>query len=352
MKQTIAVLILCYLLYVAVCPAAGDGWLEKAEMPTARSNLATAVVDGRIYAIGGEIANFQRLSVVEEYNPRTDSWRKGAEMPTARRSLATGVVGERIYAIGGYSIGNKAVRIVEEYNPLTDTWTKKRDMPTARYGVSACVVNGMIYAIGGAGMADEDLATVEVYDPADDTWTKRTNMPTARFAPTVSVVNDRIYAIGGGILVNGNQDTPVPVVEEYDPMMDTWVEKSDMPGGEYVTTSSAAGGEIYVFGGLEGMMVLGLAGPAVDSVSIVRCYNPATDTWSGKTDMPTPRSGASASTIDGKIYVIGGSEGVPAQRANEVPLSVVEEYTPDGWPFAVSPGNKLASTWGEIRQEQ
>jgi len=42
----------------------------------------------------------------------------------------------------------------------------------------------------------------------------------------------------------------------------------------------------------------------------------------------------------GKIYLIGGAKVFP------VP---VEEYTPEGWPFAVSSHGKLTTTWGAVK---
>ena len=82
----------------------GDTWTQKADMPTARYLSGSAVVDGKIYVIGGD-------------------WRFA----------------------GGRGVVTPAV---EEYDPATDTWTTRADMPTARSGVVAAV-DGMIYAIGG-----------------------------------------------------------------------------------------------------------------------------------------------------------------------------------------------------------
>lgn len=344
-------LMLCGLFGIGfMSPAVGDRWVMKSDMPTARMALSTSVVNGRIYAIGGQITNFEVLSAVEEYNPATDSWVKRADMPTARRSLSTSVVNGKIYAIGGFRVGG-IFSLVEEYDPLTDTWTKKTSMPTARYGVETCVVDDKIYAIGGAGIADEDLSAVEMYDPATDTWTERADMPTARFAVSAGVVEGKIYAIGGGVLKDDNQDTPVSAVEEYDPLTDTWTKKADMPGGEYIDASSVVDGNIYLFGGLEGMIVAGPEGPAVNAIKIVWRYDPATDIWTRKADMPSPRVGASASAVNGRIYLIGGSEGVPEQRADRVPLNRVEEYTPEGHPSTVSFWGKLPTKWGKVKSD-
>ena len=47
---------------------AEDGWTTRADMPTARSGLTTSVVEGRVYAIGGDSGPewYDRVSTVEE----------------------------------------------------------------------------------------------------------------------------------------------------------------------------------------------------------------------------------------------------------------------------------------------
>ena len=122
-------------------------------MPTARSGLSTSVVNGKIYAIGGQAGKAgpgggPLLSTVEVYDPATDTWKKKADMPTARGWFSTSVVNGKIYAIGG-GVGGLVFSTVEVYDPATDTWTRKADMLAPRGGLSTSVVNGKIYAIGG-----------------------------------------------------------------------------------------------------------------------------------------------------------------------------------------------------------
>jgi len=95
-----------------------DTWTTKAPMPTARVTfLAASAVNGIIYVIGG-VSGELALSTVEAYDPATDTWTDKAPMPTARVFLATSVVGGKIYAIGGRSSGHgAAMSTVEEYNP-------------------------------------------------------------------------------------------------------------------------------------------------------------------------------------------------------------------------------------------
>ncbi|MHC4538325.1 MAG: Kelch repeat-containing protein [Planctomycetota bacterium] len=287
-------------------------WTTKADMPTARYGLSTSTVNGKIYAIGGR-AGGGRTARVEEYDPATDTWTRKADMPTARNTLSTGVVDGKIYAIGGSAGG--ATAEVEEYDPATDTWRRRADLPTARRVLSASAVNGKIYAIGG-GAGIQYLSTVEEYDPATDTWTRKASMPAARAGLATSMVDGRIYAIGGFDYWDSTTGTNcLSTVEEYDPATDTWATKADMPTARYGLSTSVVGGIVYAIGGLS----------QDDSyLSTVEAYDPATDTWVPMGDtMPTGRYSLGTSVVDNSIYAIGGLAG-PLPPG----ISTVEEYDP------------------------
>ena len=280
-------------------------WTKKADMRAPRFELSTSVVDGKIYAIGGLSQRLQgSVARLEEYDPATDTWTQKANMPTARGWLSAGAVNGKIYAIGGTAtLPNRpdpnpdAGSTVEEYDPLTDTWRKKADMPTSRASTGLGVVNGKIYVIGGAPNPDKVLSTVEEYDPATNKWTRKADMPTARGDFSTYVVEGKIYAIGGW---NGMRT--LSTVEMYDPLTDKWVRKAKMPIARVTHATSAVNGKIYVIGGADGNGRF---------LSRVEEYDLATEKWSKKADMPTGRVNIrdSASTVDGKIYVMGGFVG-------------------------------------------
>jgi RNA polymerase sigma factor (sigma-70 family) len=237
---------------LSMAPRAEEGsWARKEGMPTARACLSTSVVNGIIYAIG-ESTKWASMDhrTVEAYDPATDTWTKKADMPTARAYLSTSVVDGIIYAIGGWNDNELEVAPVEAYDPVTDAWTKKADMPTARGGFSTSVVDGLIYAIGGIFVIGSigGGMKVEVYDPAMDTWTAKADMTKARWGLSTSVVNRMIYAIGGRI-GGGINGVSARNVEVYDPVTDTWTEKADMPTMRGVHSASAVNGHIYVIGG-------------------------------------------------------------------------------------------------------
>ena len=93
-----------------------------APMPTPRTGLAAAAVNGKIYAIGGVDANFNILNAVEVYGPGSNSWGAAPSMPTARSFLAAADANGLVYAIGG-TVGVDAVNTVEQYSPPVTIYT-------------------------------------------------------------------------------------------------------------------------------------------------------------------------------------------------------------------------------------
>ena len=240
-------------------------WTRKADMPTARSDFSTSVVDGKIFAIGGQIRVEKdefgdlTLSKVEMYDPETDTWERRTDMPTPRSAVSTSVVEGKIFAIGGEQVKKmesdkgwytiKTLPTVETYDPATDTWTQKADMPTPRSYLSTSVVEGKIFAIGGVPRTHElpRLETVEVYDPATDTWEKVGDINHARSCAAIGVVSGEIYAMGG----RGLSQTPyLSSVEAFNPKTNQWQEITEMPSPKTSHTASVINGKIYVIGGL------------------------------------------------------------------------------------------------------
>jgi len=266
---------------------------------------------------GGEPKNMQN-SFFMAPKGEGGTWTKKADMPNPRFCFTVAVNG-KIYAIGGGTDPNNILSKVEEYDPVKETWEKKANMPTARFAMTVGVVNGKIYAIGG--VKDSYLSIVEEYDPEKNIWARKADMPTARGFFSGSVVDGKIYAFGGvHINASGNAEG-LSITEEYDPVTNKWTKKADMLGVRSDFSASTVNGKIYVIGGYVGKGVY---------TAKVEEYNPLTDTWIKKTDMPTVRKNLCTSVINGKIYAIGGINKVG--EAYKV-VSVVEEYDPvmDKW---------------------
>lgn len=129
-------------------------------MPTARHHHTSAVVDGKLYVIGGRLLGNgvppqinDALSNLDDngmYNPLNDSWTVMEQMPTKRSGIAAAAspVDGNIYVFGGQSIEG-AFDITEKYNSKIDKWSTEESMPTARLGLEAKNIYDKIYVMGG-----------------------------------------------------------------------------------------------------------------------------------------------------------------------------------------------------------
>jgi N-acetylneuraminic acid mutarotase len=250
---------------------------------------------------------------------RADTWTRKANMPTARLGPKAEVVNGKIYVISGVYAN---LRKVEEYDPATDTWAAKADLPTSRALSVTGTVNGKIYVIGGEGsLGGSARATVEEYDPVTDTWTRKADMPTPRTRASASVVDGKIYVFGGAS--GGGSGYPeMSTVEAYDPATDTWARKADMPAPRELLATSVVGGKIYAICGQRE------DGTHRDVYPTVDMYDPATDTWTKKADAPLPRKVHSACVLNDIIYVFGGRNVIGGW-----PQSTLFQYDPaaDTW---------------------
>ncbi|MDE0326866.1 MAG: sigma-70 family RNA polymerase sigma factor [Candidatus Poribacteria bacterium] len=329
---------------------AAKQWMPRTNMPTARFQFGTCVVDGKVFAIGGEVDKFGDTSIatVEMYDPKTDTWERKADMPTARAGMSTLVVDGKIYAIGGgqgkkhrlrrgWGHSGKLLPTIEMYDPVTDTWTQKADMPVPRSSNSTCIMDGKIYIIGGvaANRKQWRLDNVDIYDPATDTWTQAKSMNHARGGASVSVVNGKIYVMGGvGWPQIPNHPGPfLSSVEVFNPETNHWKEVAEMPTPKGFHTASVIDGKIYVIGG-------GFRGDdQFKYLSTVEVYDPKTDRWTQEPDMPIGKWGHRAEVINENIYIFGGSSAVFR------PLTMIEVYGIGEVSQSVDPTGKLVQTW-------
>ena len=229
----------------------GNSWATESSTGfTVRSALASSVVNGKIYAMGGENPGGVYHNTNEVYDPSTNTWAtKSSTGFTARFLLTSSVVNGKIYAIGGTNNAG-TLNTNEVYDPSTDTWaTKSSTGFTAREGLASSVVNGKIYAMGG--LNGSFLNTLEVFDPSTNTWSTPTTTGTftGRAFLTSSVVNGKIYAMGGS-----NISSVLNTLEVFDPSTNTWSTPTTTGTftARYGLTSSVVNGTIYAMGGYNG----------------------------------------------------------------------------------------------------
>ena len=194
--------------------AFADRWTSLANMPTARAGLASAMIGAEIYAIGGRRqpggpCSGGELRAVERYDLRSNTWTRLAPLPTNRSDLAAAAVNGRIYVFGGCrrdpATGEITfLRDVDIYSPATNSWSRApRDLPARRaafYQVAALGTSGpvpKVYVIGGWNGTGGGESTVWIYNTTTNAYTTGTPMPTPRAEMGVATFRGKIYAVGG-----------------------------------------------------------------------------------------------------------------------------------------------------------
>ncbi len=135
---------------------AANTWDRAAPALTARNSAAGALLNGAWHVAGGRTIGGGPMDTHEVYDAREDRWRTAAPLPegVGAGGNAAGVIDGRLYAFGGEFFsganGGGVHAEVCRYDPATDAWEIVGEMLTPRHGLGGVTLNGAIYAIGGA----------------------------------------------------------------------------------------------------------------------------------------------------------------------------------------------------------
>jgi hypothetical protein len=94
----------------------------------------------KIFAVGGYNGP-NRLSSMECLDLLTGQWSVVAAMSTARYDHGVAVVDGKLYAVGGVDDTNTPLSSVECFDPSTGQWSAVAPMSTARYSHGVAVVD-------------------------------------------------------------------------------------------------------------------------------------------------------------------------------------------------------------------
>jgi len=274
-------------------------WTSVEDMPSARTNFATAALNGSLFVLGGLATVPPPFALAESYNASARQWSTRASMPTARINFAAVELNGSLFAIGGDNLApcGCPLNTVEIYDPPTNSWSNGPPMPTARSEPGITAIGNVIYVVGGytwsPSLGLRNTPVVEAFDVTTSTWSGKSPLPVATKGMAVAAVNGVLYAIGGMV---GDQATSA--VYAYNPQTDLWVEKTAMPTARHSLQAAVLNGIVYALGGFN---------QNGGSLSIVEAYDPVSDTWSAKPAMLRSRAAFGAVTLNGRIYAVGGS---------------------------------------------
>ena len=271
-------------------------WISRADLPGDQSlDYAVAAVpkasgQSIVYVMGGLSETGGKRGRNYAYNVATNTWTLKASMPFAVYGTnGAGVINGKIYISGGVTGKYAATNALLMYNPATNTWTRKRDMPTGGSWGQTGVISGKLYVLTacGSGMYDcpgpEGIQFFYRYDPATDQWSSLP-LPPNGAGGQAQVVGGKWYVVGGKRL------------DIYNPVTNRWTTGTPWNSVRSGAATAALNGKLYMIGGMR----LNADG-SWTTVAATSVYDPATNTWSLKAPLPTPRAGlvGTAVTLNG-----------------------------------------------------
>jgi N-acetylneuraminic acid mutarotase len=253
-------------------------------------------------------------------------------MPTGRTfgGSNAAVVNGILYVVGG-TVAGSCTDAVEAYDPGANSWKTKAPLPTPRCGVAVAALNGLVYAAGGtdtSGSVKYNL--VEVYDPGNDKWATGPSLLTCRQGAAAVSAGGKLYVIGGwagpvggGQCQNGTASGTQAANEVFDPGMNAWTSKKAMGTPRYGAGASLLNGRIVIAGGTN---------DTASALPSAESYDPMTDNWTKEPDMPSPMTGLGGGVVGNALYVVGGSNPQGATMT-------VESFTFGSGPPSCTGGN-------------
>ncbi|MCH7672088.1 MAG: hypothetical protein IIB72_07975 [Proteobacteria bacterium] len=133
-------------------------WTESVPMPVPRNQFSTVVLEGKIYAIGGQFHHDSMQldqSRVDIYDPQTNSWSSGPSLPKGHSHAegATFVHDNQIYMLGGHTTpagGTKSTDADILRLSAGGQWQVIGSLPMPLSSPAAAIIEETLFLAGGA----------------------------------------------------------------------------------------------------------------------------------------------------------------------------------------------------------
>ncbi len=296
-------------------PSAGQ-WKRKANFPAwGTSGAFSFVIGTKAY-----VSSVARLL---EYDQSTDIWTQKEYLPVGMHASQSFffVIGTKAY-VGTGTDNASYFKFLYEYDNTTDTWTQKNDFPGGvRAGAIGFSIDNKGYVVGGTN-GPSALKDVWEYNASADEWTKKSDFPgQSRYNPVSFVINGKAY-YGTGSRIENNGYSYTKDFYEYNPATDTWTQKTDFPGVERELSAGFSIGNM----GYAGTGYIG--GGSTSSADDFWKYDPTTDKWTPQAKCSIQRFDSFAFAIGKKGYLSGGTLSDDIEYDRAVREMFFWEFTP------------------------
>jgi N-acetylneuraminic acid mutarotase len=198
-------------------------------------------------------------------------------------------------------------------------WRDRAKLPVDLLDAGGAALGGKLYVVGGKD-AVAHRSRAFAYDPRFDHWFRVPSLP----GPAVE--NPAVVARGGRLYVIGGSTEPfsgaVARVTSYDPHRNRWRSLTPMPTPRGGATAQVLGGKIYVAGGLDA------SGASLSRVEVFDPSDGPTGSWSSAPPMSVRRDNPGSAALSGRLYVFGGRTRNADGSTVDGALTSVEMYDP------------------------
>lgn len=199
---------------IYVYDPATDQWSAVGKLKYVTSSGGAAVVGSRVHVFGGyyvdnngEFLSHSFHHVSLDLNDIAAGWREEPDVPVGRDHPASAVIDGKIYLIGGQFEDGQYDQVQKDmwrYDPASKTWEKMADMPAERAHIapSTKVYRGRIIVVGGnhnGPMIDNMADEIFMYDPSNNSWSILGHLPEHRRSAHVGIIGDSLFIAGGGV---------------------------------------------------------------------------------------------------------------------------------------------------------
>lgn len=300
-------------------PYAFCTWNDVADSSFEKVESQSARVNGKLYVLAGFLDNLKITGATEIYDPANNIWSSGTDMPDPVTHMGSAVIGNEIWIVGGFTGNHPGVATdkVQVYNTITDEWRQETPLPNPRGSGAAVYNDGKLHFFGGL-LPDRltDVGEHYILNISDQAagWKPVTDMPNPRNHLSGASVFGKVYAIGGQYGHDGGTDDQ-NFLHMYDPDTDIWIEKANLPTdrSHFEPGTEVFDNKIIITGGRNQNIFF----------SDVTQYDPLMDAWTELCPLQEKLLAPVAKVFGTKLYISnGGNNGTccPLDKAQWIEL--------------------------------
>jgi N-acetylneuraminic acid mutarotase/uncharacterized GH25 family protein len=190
-------------------PATGE-WTDLPAMPSGRSSHDVAVVDGKLYVVGGwnmqgaDSTVWHTTALVCDLTQPELKWIETAAPPFQRRAVSVAAFQGKLYVIGGMTESGSTTTEVSVFDPASNAWTVAPALNGTGmegFGTSSFAANNRLVVTSMSG-------AVQVLSDDATKWIPAGQVREARFFHRqLTTADGRILLVGGASMQTGKTST-------------------------------------------------------------------------------------------------------------------------------------------------